>query len=386
MSRSRRVLQALGLAVVVLVAAAGINALAQPEASNQEDAAAPSFETTVASITTVSDTAELAGELRYQDSVDLVHRVDAIEVIIETQVPIETAPAADDARGAGAPVEAPQFETVPTTTLEPGFRTITDLPSRGETILFGEVLYETDSTPVILAPGEVAAWRTMTLGTTGEDVAQLQRFLIAAAFADSTLVDDGVWGADTTTAVQDWQEATGQTISPSVELGDIWFASTPVRITEVATSVGIVVGDGDPLFTYTSTNRAVEASVTELPDGLLDAEELSARLPDGTTSPATLRSVRGTDEGFDLILDVDLSSADISDVNGLEVTTSWVTSELVDALTLPPEAIRRMEDGRYVVDVLDGEETRTVVVEVLGQAGRIVAVSGVTEAELIVIP
>ena len=45
-----------------------------------------------------------------------------------------------------------------------------------------------------------------------------------------------------------------------------------------------------------------------------------------------------------------------------------------------------MEDGRYVVDVLDGEETRTVVVEVLGQAGRIVAVSGVTEAELIVIP
>ena len=126
--------------------------------------------------------------------------MDAIEVIIETQVPIETAPAADDARGAGAPVEAPQFETVPTTTLEPGFRTITDLPSRGESILFGEVLYETDSTPVILAPGEVAAWRTMTLGTTGEDVAQLQRFLIAAAFDDTTLVDDGVWGADTTTA------------------------------------------------------------------------------------------------------------------------------------------------------------------------------------------
>ena len=239
---------------------------------------------------------------------------------------------------------------------------------------------------MILAPGEVAAWRTMTVGTTGEDVAQLQRFLVTAGFADSTLVDDGVWASSTTTAVQAWQEGTGQSISSSVELGDIWFAPTPVRITDVSATVGIVVADGDTVFSYTSTERAVEATVSELPEGLLDADVLTARLPDGSTTVATLRSVRGTEEGFDLILDVDLSSADIAATNGLEVTISWVTSELVDALTLPPEAIRRMEDGRYVVDVLEGGDLRAIEVEVLGQAGRVVAVAGIDEVQLVVIP
>ena len=73
-------------------------------------------------------------------------------------------------------------------------------------------------------------------------------------------------------------------------------------------------------------------------------------------------------------------------MNNVEVTTTWVSSELVDALTLPPEAIRRLDDGRYVVDVLEGEEVRTVPVDVLGQAGRVVTIDGVNETQLVVIP
>ena len=53
---------------------------------------------------------------------------------------------------------------------------------------------------------------------------------------------------------------------------------------------------------------------------------------------------------------------------------------------MPPEAIRRLDDGRYVVDVLEGDDVVTVPVEVLGQAGRVVAIAGVNEAQLVVIP
>ena len=51
-----------------------------------------------------------------------------------------------------------------------------------------------------------------------------------------------------------------------------------------------------------------------------------------------------------------------------------------------PEAIRRLDDGAYVVDVLDGEDVQQVPVNVLGQAGRVVAIDGVNEAQLVIIP
>jgi len=127
-------------------------------------------------------------------------------------------------------------------------------------------------------------------------------------------------------------------------------------------------------------------TVDELPEGLVEAGDIEARLPDGTVVDAVLESIRGSDTGFDIVFDVDLSSADVPTVNGLRTTLSWTIDEIVDALTLPPEALRRTDAGIYVVDVLEGDVIRTTEVVAVGQAGRVVAVEGVDERAEVLIP
>lgn len=316
----------------------------------------------------VADEGELDGSLRYQDRVDFVHRVDPIETTVTQQIGF----------GRGA-------QTVSTTVEEPGERAITGLPERGSIVAPGDVLYESDSTPVYALAGDVAAWRTMEDGVSGPDVAQLHTFLVADGWADDTL-DGDEWLTATTNAVEAWQEATDQTITGTVELGDVWFIDGPIRITEIVATEGLIVADGEALFAYTSRRRAIELTVDVLPDGLVEATDITARLPDGTVIAAEIESIRGTDTGFDIVFGVDLSSADVPAVNGVRTTLSWTIDEIVDALTLPPEALRRTDAGVYVVDVLEGDVIRTTEVEVVGQAGRVVAVEGVDERAEVLIP
>ena len=317
--------------------------------------------------TSVSDEDSLTGELRYQGEVVFSHRIDPIEVTTTTQV------------GNGR-----QAETITTTVFEPGERAVTALPQLGQIIEPGEALYETNSTTVFTAPGEVSAWRTMDAEANGDDVAQLQRFLIDSGFGEG-VVDDGVWSSATTTAVSSWQEQTGQDVTAVVELGDLWFIDGPIRIVNVRSTEGVFVQDGDPLFTYTSTDRRIEVQIDELPAGLLEANEFSGRLSTGPTISATLESVRGVDDGFELTFDAELPP-DLPQVDGLDVTLTWTVSEIDDALTVPPEALRRTDAGSYIVDVVQGDSVTTTPVEVVGQAGRLVAISGLVEGAEVLVP
>ena len=65
---------------------------------------------------------------------------------------------------------------------------------------------------------------------------------------------------------------------------------------------------------------------------------------------------------------------------------SWTTSEITDALTLPPEALRRIDTGEYIADVLVGDTIEATPVEVVGQAGRLVAIEGLDERTRVIIP
>ena len=76
----------------------------------------------------------------------------------------------------------------------------------------------------------------------------------------------------------------------------------------------------------------------------------------------------------------------VGSVDRLPVTVEWTIAELDDELTIPPEAIRRLDSGVYVVDVLDGDTIRRTEVEVIGQAGRVVAITGLPERTRVLIP
>lgn len=48
--------------------------------------------------------------------------------------------------------------------------------------------------------------------------------------------------------------------------------------------------------------------------------------------------------------------------------------------------MQRLDSGEYVVYVLTGEDVRQTPVEIIGQAGRVVAVRGVDERAQVLIP
>ena len=326
------------------------------------------FNTALVERADVSDEAELVGELRYQDAIDFVHRTDPVISFVTTTT------------GNGR-----QAQTVTTTVETPGQRTVTGLPTPGSVIDPGDVLYETDSTPVFTALGEVAAWRTLDSTTSGPDVEQLQTHLTNGRWAPDGFETLGEWSTALTTAIETWQADTDQTVTGTVPLGDIWFISGPIRVTRVQATEGVIVEDGAAVFSYTSSDRAIEASLAEIPEGLLQADDLRVRLPGVGEVAATLRSTSGTDDGFDLLIDVETTEG-VPEVNGIDATVSWTTSSISNALTLPPEALRRIDTGEYIADVLVGDSIEATPVDVIGQAGRLVAIDGLEERTRVLIP
>src|SRR6202034_1134109 len=66
-----------------------------------------------------------------------------------------------------------------------GGGTLTSLPSAGQVIRQGQVLYATDLTdPVVLLYGSVPDWRVLDEGVTGADVTQLNHVVVDLGYAD----------------------------------------------------------------------------------------------------------------------------------------------------------------------------------------------------------
>jgi hypothetical protein len=117
--------------------------------------------------------------------------------------------------------------------------TITALPTPGTMIRRGQRAYEVNGDGVYLFYGTRPAWRPFAIGMTpGPDVLELEQNLTALGLDNGLALDDTFTWA-TEQAVRDWQSATDQTVTGTVELGRIAFAPTALRIvTDNASSVG----------------------------------------------------------------------------------------------------------------------------------------------------
>src|SRR6202035_2431496 len=108
--------------------------------------------------------------------------------------PPATQPVQREDLSATAPVNATLGYADSYTVTGQGSGTLTWLPSAGQVIRQGQVLYRTDNgTPVVLLYGSVPAWRSMSEGTTGEDVAQLNHDLVDLGYADSSDISALGW-------------------------------------------------------------------------------------------------------------------------------------------------------------------------------------------------
>ena len=109
-----------------------------------------------------------------------------------------------------------------------GGGTLTWLPSAGQVIGQGQVLYKTgNGSPVVLLYGSVPAWRALDEGITGQDVSQLNHDLVDLGYAgraDIVALGWDYYSWETAYGVQQLEEHLGVSFPPgSLSLGQVVF-------------------------------------------------------------------------------------------------------------------------------------------------------------------
>ena len=109
----------------------------------------------------------------------------------------------------------------------------TKLPAVGQVITQGHVLYRVNDRPVVLLYGSTPAYRTLSAGTSGPDVAELNADLVALGYATSSQLSrtSASFGGATVTAVEKLQAALGVTQNGTLTLGQAVFEPIAMRVT-----------------------------------------------------------------------------------------------------------------------------------------------------------
>ena len=118
--------------------------------------------------------------------------------------------------------------------------TYTELPDDGDRVDCGDVLYRVDDQPVLLLCGSTPAYRSLSEGDSGRDVAELNANLVRLGYATRAQLDPSSdsFGSATASALEKLQSRLGEARTGSLELGQAVFLPEPVRIAEVTGELG----------------------------------------------------------------------------------------------------------------------------------------------------
>lgn len=265
--------------------------------------------------------------------------------------------------------------------------TLTALPAVGTTVRRGQPLYRVDNRPVVLMYGTVPAYRSMSVGAEGPDVAQLERNLKALGYDDFTVDDTYTYA--TAAAVRQWQEDRGLPETGVVEHGRVVFLRAQVRVATHKAAVGDTVSPGQPVLTHTGTARLVTVKLD------VDDQRLAKRgakvtmtMPDGKSATGTVTSVTTVvetgDEGAETKVEVSVALADPAAGKGYDraaVEVRFTASQRENVLTVPVAALLALAEGGYGVQVVENGATRIVAVDTGMFADGKVEVSGAALTE-----
>jgi hypothetical protein len=275
--------------------------------------------------------------------------------------------------------------------------TVTALPTVGQRVAQGHVLYRVDGHPVALLLGTTPAYRSLSEGVgasqvTGTDVAELNADLVALGYATGVQIPAGTdeftrWTKD---AVEKFQVTLGVTRTGILTLGQAVFLPTSARITTVLASLGGPAQPGQSVLTATSTARQVSIALdADEQSEVAVGDKVTMTLPNNQTTPGVISSV-GT-----------VATAPASDssnttpiitvlVNPIDpaATGSWdqapvgvsiTTATAHNALVVPVDALLALAGGGYAVEVSGANGLHHLVPVTLGlfdDADGLVQVTG----------
>jgi hypothetical protein len=291
--------------------------------------------------------------------------------------------------------------------------TFTKLPALGQVISQGQVLYRVNGSPVVLLYGSTPAYRTLSAGATGADVAELNADLVTLGYATSTQLKatSASFGSATTKAVEKLQAALGVTQNGMLTLGRAVFEPTAVRVTTMSAQLGGGTQTGQTVMQATSTTRIVQVALgasqqTEVAVG----DTVTITLPNNQTTPGVVSSVgtvatcpsssrssgsssssaaSGTDTcssggsgSTTPTINVDVTPSDPAATGTWDqapVRVGITTASVPSALAVPVTALLAQSGGGYAVEVVNAGGTHRLVPVSLGlfdDADGLVQVSG----------
>lgn len=274
--------------------------------------------------------------------------------------------------------------------------TITDLTEVAGLLSAGDIVARIDERPVTIIPGSVPAFRALSVGTSGRDVASLHAYLAALGYpveADGTEFSDS-----TAAAVRAWQSDVGYPASGEVELGDVIFIDSsalrdhPFRLTDDL-AVGSLISPGTPLLQQLEATPAAEVNLGPLPPAeIVPGSTVMLTFDRGDGLPASVAELTGREgqviaalasaEGGPFCAQE--SCLELIPLRGDSVGSAEIT--LVPATTgpvVPSAALLTSAAGDAYVELAGGGKQN---VSIVLSAGGLTVVEGVDVGTEIVVP
>jgi hypothetical protein len=263
---------------------------------------------------------------------------------------------------------------------------LTALPGIGQVVSQGQALYGLNGAPIVLLYGSTPAYRTLSEGLKGADVAELNTDLIALGYATTTQLpaggDEFTWW--TKFGIEKLQAALAVTQTGVLTLGQAVFVPSAIRITSLSAALGAVAQPGQPLVQATSTTRQVSIALDASQQSeVAVGDKVTITLPNsqstagvissvGTVAATPASSTQGNGGSGSssaptvtvLVNPTDPAATGTWDQAPVNVTITTGTVSYV--LVVPVDALLAQTGGGYAVEVVDADGIHHLVPVTLG--------------------
>jgi multidrug efflux pump subunit AcrA (membrane-fusion protein) len=282
--------------------------------------------------------------------------------------------------------------------------TYTSLPSAGDKVGCGDVLYRVDDRPVLLLCGPVPAYRDLRTGAVGNDVRQLNQNLHTLGYDAGLEIDptDKVFTSKTQKALEKLQHDEDVAVTGRLQISAAVFLPEPARIAKVTGELGGPAQPGAQVLGATSDTPEVEVALDPSQEGEIkagDAAQITlpgnksvsgridrlgtvAQIPAGPNANAGAATVPAF-VSFD-----DPAAARGFDAAPVQVDIA--TDGVENALSVPVTALIGKSGGGFAVEVVRTGGRRELVAVNLGlfdnAGGRVQVEGDLHEGDEVVVP
>jgi hypothetical protein len=282
--------------------------------------------------------------------------------------------------------------------------TYTELPSAGDKVECGGVLYRVDNHPVLLLCGRMPAYRSLSEGTRGTDVAALNANLVHLGYANRTQLDPSShdFSSATAAALKRLQSKLGEDQTGSLALGQAVFLPESVRIARLTGELGGSAQPGTQVAQATSDTLEVEVNLDPSQQReVTKGDRAQITLPDNTSVTGKVdrlgrvaQKQNSQDPNAGATIPAYISLDHPQQAHALDqapVQVAITTKGVENALSVPVTAIVGRSGGGFAVEVVGTNGRRNLVAVELGlfdsAAGRVQVVAGALhEGEHVVVP